>query len=379
MSEQAWYEQFRTMFKGLNRCVFLNSAGVEMVSDPVRDAVTEWTELGQCVSYDYNTILTEAKNNAAAIVSGSPERVFLSRNTTHGIQTFILGYPWQKGDGVVIADSEFPANRLTWLSLQRKNGVDVKIVKSYKYKVSLDDYIKMCDKHTKVIAISWVSYLSGQKAAIAQLGEFCRENNMYLVVDGIQGIGAAAMDAEAMNIDWLSADGHKWMCGPEGVGLVWMSERALQIIEPACKGWFGVKKPFDFEDFDQDYAPNADKYLDGSPMLLGIMAFNAALKMLLSFGMDRIERRVIELSSYAIHEVHRRGWELLTPSDPKARAGIVTFKPSSGDPVLIMKNLLSNNIICSLRGGQQYLRISAHAFNNHEDIDRTFYIIDKAQ
>ncbi|MBF0457380.1 MAG: aminotransferase class V-fold PLP-dependent enzyme [Nitrospirae bacterium] len=376
MSEKTWYDQLRAMFNGLNRCVFLNSAGVAMVSKPARDAVTEWAELGQCASYDYNSIITEAKKNAAAIVSGTPDKVFLSRNTTHGIQTFILGYPWQRGDGVVIADCEFPANRLTWLSLREKKGVDVKVVKSHKYKVSLDEYYKTCDKNTKVIAISWVQYLSGQKAAIGELGKFCRENNMFLVVDGIQGIGAAAMDAEAMQIDWLSADGHKWMCGPEGVGLVWTSQRALEIVEPACKGWFGVKNPFDFENFDQDYAPNADKYLDGSPMLLGIMAFNAALKMLLSFGIDKIEARVLELSSYTINEAGRRGWEVLTPHDPKDRAGIVTFKPSPGDPALIMKKLLENKIVCSLRGGQ-YLRISAHACNNHEDIDRAFYVIDK--
>ncbi|MBF0515845.1 MAG: aminotransferase class V-fold PLP-dependent enzyme, partial [Nitrospirae bacterium] len=296
-------------------------------------------------------------------------------NTTHGIQTFILGYPWQKGDGVVIADCEFPANRLTWLSLRGEKGVDVKVVKSIDYKVSLEDYYKICDKQTKVIAISWVQYLSGQRADIAELGRFCRSRDIYLVVDGIQGIGAAVMDAEAMSIDWLSADGHKWMCGPEGVGLVWMSERALNTIEPACKGWFGVKEPFDFEKFDQEYAPTADKYLDGSPMLMGIMAFSAALKMLLSCGIEKIEKRVTELSSYAINEAQRRGWEVLTPDDPAQRAGIATFKPSSGDPSQIMKTLLSNNIICSLRGGQ-FLRISAHAFNNHEDIDRAFYVID---
>ncbi|WP_420263681.1 aminotransferase class V-fold PLP-dependent enzyme [Candidatus Magnetominusculus dajiuhuensis] len=376
MSEQAWYEQFRAMFKGLNQCVFLNSAGVAMVSGPVREAVKEWADLGQCVTYDYNAIIAGAKKNAAAIVGGTPEQIFFSRNTTHGIQTFILGYPWQKGDGVVIADCEFPANRLPWLSLRDKNGVEVKIVKSQKYKVTLEDYYRTCDKYTKVIAISWVQYLSGQKAAISELGRFCRENDILLVVDGIQGIGAAAMDVQEMQIDWLSADGHKWMCGPEGVGLVWASERALQIVQPACKGWFGVINPFDFEDFNQDYAPTADKYLDGSPMVLGIMAFNAALDMLLSFGIEAIERRVLELSSYTINEAEKRGFEVLTPSDPKDRAGIATFKPSSGNPALIMKNLLDNNIVCSLRGGQ-YLRISAHAFNNHEDIDRAFYVIDK--
>ncbi|MCG6551155.1 MAG: aminotransferase class V-fold PLP-dependent enzyme [Candidatus Magnetominusculus sp. LBB02] len=377
MSTRQWYESFRAMFTGLNRCVFLNSAGVAMVSEPVRQAVNQWADEGQCVDYDYNSIIGQAKANAAAIISGKSERIFFSRNTTHGIQTFILGYPWQKGDGVVIADSEFPANRLPWLSLRAKKGVDIKIVKSDKYKVTLDDYYHNCDKNTKVIAISWVSYLSGQKAAIAELGRFCREKNILLVVDGIQGIGAAAMDVEQMGIDWLSADGHKWMCAPEGVGLVWMSERAFNVIEPACKGWFGVVKPFDFEDFEQDYAPNADRYLDGSPMLLGIMAFNAALKMLNGFGIDKIEARVLELSSYTINEANRRGWQCLTPANPKDRAGIVTFKPT-GSPANMIKTLCDNKIICSLRGGGQYIRISAHAFNNQEDIDRAFYVMDRS-
>jgi selenocysteine lyase/cysteine desulfurase len=378
MTEKAWYETFRSMFKGLDRCTFLNSAGVAMVSEPVRDAVTQWAAVGQCAEFDYNALIGEAKRNAAAIVGGTPERIFFSRNTTHGIQTFILGYPWQKGDGVVIADCEFPANRLPWLGLRARKGVDVRVVMQQgRKKLELDDYYRLCDRNTKVIAVSWVQYLSGHKADLGELGKFCRDNDFYLVVDGIQGLGAASMDAEGLQIDWLSADGHKWMCGPEGVGLVWMSERAFKVVEPACKGWFGVKRPFDFGEFEQDYAPSADRYLDGSPMVLGIMAFNAALGMLLSFGIDKIEKRVIELSSYTIDEAKRRGWEVLTPLDPKDRAGIATFKPAAADPAPIMKKLLDSNIICSLRGGE-WLRISAHAFNNHGDIDRAFNIIDKS-
>ncbi|MBF0320152.1 MAG: aminotransferase class V-fold PLP-dependent enzyme [Nitrospirae bacterium] len=376
MSERAWYETFRSMFKGLDRCVFLNSAGVAMVSEPVRDAVLRWAALGQCAEFDYYAIVSEARENAAAMVSGRTDRIFFSRNTTHGIHTFILGYPWQKGDGVIVADCEFPANRLSWLGLREKKGVGVRIVKSQNSKAALDDYYKLCDKDTKVIAISWVQYLSGQKADLAALGRFCRAHDILLVVDGIQGIGAAEMNAEELNIDWLSADGHKWMCGPEGVGLVWMSERAFNVVTPACKGWFGVEQPFNFEEFDQDYEANANRFLDGSPMVLGIMAFSAALKMLLSFGMDKIAARVLELSAYTINEAKRRGWEVLTPLNPEDRAGIATFRPSSGDLEVIAKKLHDNNIICSLRGGG-WLRLSAHAFNNHEDIDKAFYVIDK--
>ncbi len=372
MNDLLWHENLRKGFGIFDESVFLNFAGVAPVCEPVRNAVSRWADMGSKGDFDYNDIIESAGELYERLTGGHRGGFFFTRNTTHGIHTFILGYPWRTGDSVVIADCEFPANRLPWLGLDKK-GVNVKVLKSWDYKIDPDEFIGLCDRTTKVISISHVQYLSGQRIDISRLGEFCKERGILLVVDAIQGLGVIPMNVIDYGIDWLSADGHKWLCGPEGAGIGWASERALHIVQSSCKGWLAVKEPFQFELFDQEYAEDGRKYHDGSLNIVGIMALNASVKMLLDAGIENISERVNLLSGYAIDHVKKRDWSLLTPERDSDRAGIVTFKPDS-DPTDYFLHLKQHNITCALRGG--FLRISPHAFNSYSDLDYAFEIMD---
>ncbi|MFC1849683.1 aminotransferase class V-fold PLP-dependent enzyme [candidate division CSSED10-310 bacterium] len=344
-----------------------------MVSEPVKQAVQEWVEQGRCAEFQYEHIINQALGNAARLVQGRPEEIFFSKNTTHGIELFILGYPWQAGDAVVLADCEFPANRLPWLGLTNL-GVEVRVIKTTNHGVSLAEIEQQCDSKTKVVTVSWVQYLSGQRIDLQKLGDFCHSEGIMLVVDAIQGLGAVPFDAPAWQIDWVSADGHKWLCGPEGTGIVWVSQKALHKVRPACKGWAGVIEPFEFDRYDQDFAPTAARYNDGSPNLMGIMALDAALQMLLEAGVGRIFNRILELSAYTMAKVRERDGFLLTPPDSQKRAGIVTFKIGDQDSQAVWAFLKEHKVMCSVRSG--WLRISTHGYNTSDDIDHAFEVID---
>lgn len=370
---QEWYDTLRNHFSGLNRCTFLNSAGVAPVSEPVKAAINEWARLGECSSYFYDQIIGRCLSSSAAMVGGDPEDIFFCKNTTHGIQQFVLGYPWQKGDTVVLGECEFPANRIPWLGLINK-GVHVKVIEAKGRKITLDDIASACDETTKVVTVSWVQYLSGYRIDLKKLGDFCRREGIMLVVDAIQGLGARPMKAQEWQIDWLSADSHKWLCGPEGIGIVYVSKESLETVCPPAKGWFALRHPFDFDVFDQDFAPGATRYNDGSPNTLGIMAMQAALDMLLQAGMDRISQRVEELASHIITLSKDRSFELLTPENPDERAGIVSFRPQKWNPHEVFNALKEKGVVCSLRSG--WLRLSPHAFNTKDEIDKAFVVLD---
>ncbi|KJR40094.1 aminotransferase, class V [Candidatus Magnetoovum chiemensis] len=330
--------------------------------------------VSECVNFNYDEIISSARQKASEILGGNESGIFFSKSTTAGIQIFILGYPWQKDDEVLLPECEFPANRLSWLGLGQR-GVKVRLIKTPQYKITLKDIENNCNSKTKVITISWVQYISGQRVSLEKLGGFCKSNNIMLVVDAIQGLGAYAMNAQECGVSWVSADGHKWLCGPEGIGIVWASEEAMNVVQPPCKGWFGVVKPFDFEALDQDFANNASKYNDGSPNILGIMALSSACAMLLSSGIDRISQRITALSNYAISKIKSYNWHILTPLNEEERAGIITFKPQDKDSYNIFSILKQNSIICSVRAG--YLRISPHAFNTESDLDNFFTVLER--
>lgn len=372
--ELSWHEKFRYQFNGLNRTVFLNSAAVCLVPDPVKRAVYEWARRGETLDFDHERILSSAQRHAARFVGGEADEIFFSKSTTHGIQQFIINFPWKAGDSVVLSEGEFPANRLPWLDL-RKRGIDVRLVESVNGLVDLNALEAACDATTRVISVSWVQYHTGQKLDLQQIGEFCRTGDIFFVVDAIQGLGIVPLDARTCHIDWLSADGHKWLCAPEGIGIVWVSQRALDTLDTYCKGWTAVKKPFDFTATDQELADNASRFNDGSHNILGIMALDAALVMLLNAGIDRINQRVEELAGYVIEKVHNRGGELLTPENSADRAGIVSFTLPKTVAAELQAGLRKNGIVCSARSGA--LRFAVHAFNRINDINRAFAVLDK--
>ena len=363
----------RHYFPIFNDGIFLNFAGVAPVSTPVKEAVIKWAEIGARSDFKYVDVINTAKNLYQRLLNGSVNGIFFTRNTTHGLQIFIQNYPWKRGDSVVISDCEFPANRLPWLGL-RNQGVDVRVLRTRNSVIDLEQFISLCDDSTRAVSISFVQYLSGQRTDIAKLGEFCRKRDIMMVVDAIQGLGVIPIDVEEIGIDWLSADGHKWLCGPEGAGIGWASKRAMDIVKPRSKGWLAVKNPFNFEEFDSDLSQDGNMYLDGSLNIVGIMALNAAIEMLLDVGIENIHKKVIDLTDYAINLINNQGYQLLTPQKSSERAGIVTFRPKK-DPNIHFENLKAHNITCSVRGG--YLRISPHCANEIDDIERAFEIIKK--
>lgn len=366
------FENFRMQFPVFNEGVFMNFAGVAPVSFAVKEAVIRWAEAGSKGDFNYVELINNAREIYSKLLNSSHDGIFFTRNTTHGLQLFVLGYPWQEGDSVVIADCEFPANRLPWLDLE-KRGVNVRVVKARDYKVDLSHFMSHCDSTTKALSISWVQYLSGQRTDIVKLGQFCRKRGILFVLDAIQGLGVIPCNVEEACVDWLSADGHKWLCGPEGAGIGRASERALNIIDPPSKGWLSVAHPFNFEDFNQEYATDAQKYQEGSLNIVGIMALNAAVSMLQNADINSIHERVEELAGYAIKSIKERNFDLLTPELREERAGIISFKTRK-EPIKHFEDLKKENCTCSVRGG--FLRLSPHAANREEDIDRIFDIID---
>jgi selenocysteine lyase/cysteine desulfurase len=365
----------RRHFPIFNDGIFINFAGVAPVSAPVKDAVIRWAEIGSISDFNYLDVINAAKCLYQILLGVSVNGIFFTRNTTQGIQIFIHNYPWRQNDSVVISDCEFPANRLPWLGLINQ-GVDVRVHRTNNFIIDIDQFISICDESTKVVSISFVQYLSGQRVDLMKLGKFCRKKDILLVVDAIQGLGVVPIDVEEIGIDWLSADGHKWLCGPEGAGIGWASQRAMDIVKPSSKGWLAVTNPFNFEQFDCDLAQNGNMYLDGSLNIIGIMGLNASIQMLLDIGIENIYNKVSLLTDYAIRIINEQGYLLLTPQNASDRGGIVTFKPKI-DPIIVFENLKTHNITCSVRGG--YLRISPHYANDINDVDKIFEIIKKME
>jgi selenocysteine lyase/cysteine desulfurase len=219
------------------------------------------------------------------------------------------------------------------------------------------------------VAISSVQYASGYRTDLATLGEHCVKRGVFLCVDAIQSLGAMPIDVKGMHIDFLAADAHKWLCGPEGVAIFYVSKQIQGHLRPSCVGWFSVKDPWDFDHHKFELANSIQRYDSGSYNLAGIYALGGSLEMLLEIGVDNICNRLLFLTDRLTEGLRNKGYRVFSSRTRAESSGIVAFSSDVHDHVAIQKHLQSEHrLIIAVRRGK--LRASPHFYNTEREIDQ---------
>lgn len=292
--------------------------------------------------------------------------VALLKNTSEGLSVIAEGLDWRAGDQVVISDQEFPSNRIPWQALANR-GVEVVRV-DISGATPEQALIDALSERTRLLSLSSVQYGTGLRLDLASLGAACQARRVLFCVDAIQSLGAVAFDAAAAQADFVVADGHKWMLGPEGVALFYCHPRVREQLTLRQFGWHMVANAGDYDRDDWRPADDAKRFECGSPNMLGVHALEASLSLLQELGMARVEQALAERVTYLYQALEKRGATLLSPSDPARRAGIVTFQMPGEDPVSTRQRLQAGGVVCAQRGGG--VRFSPHFYTDHSVIDR---------
>jgi selenocysteine lyase/cysteine desulfurase len=314
----------------------------------------------------WNVAAEGCRARAAALLGAHADEVAFVKNTTAGLMLVAESIPWREGDNVVIADIEFPANVYPWLNLERR-GVQVRFVNARDHLPTVDDYAAVCDERTRAIAASWVQFSTGQVTDVAELAELAHRSGGYLVVDAIQGLGALRMDVEALGIDFLSADGHKWLLSVEGHGLLYVSSRVIGELEPFWRGWMSVPRPLAFLEYAQPARSDARRFEEGAANILGIVALDASIGLLLEIGTDVVEERVLAVTQHLIDRLQELGCDIVGPVQPARRSGIVCARVPGASSDDLVPRLRERGIVTASRAGA--VRFSPHFYNTQDQID----------
>jgi cysteine desulfurase / selenocysteine lyase len=366
------WELLRQQFPLAERIAYLNHAAVSPLPLRCKDRMEAYLEeLTRFGASRYPRPLLEplsrVRELASDMLGADPSQIFVVRSTTQGIGVAAMGIPAREGDNVVLAEREFPANIRPWLPLRRR-GVEVRFVPQRDGRILLDDLARAVDARTVAVSLSFVQFLSGFRLDPAPVAELCRRHDALFVLDAIQGLGVFPLDVEAAGVDFVSADAHKWLLGPEGVGVGYASERALDRIQPALEGWLSVEAPFEFFDIDQPLKRTAARFEEGAYNVAGINGLLGSLELISTVGVEAIEARVLELTDYLEAHLRRIGWTVLSPRETEAeKSGIVLASKEGIDPESLKRRLDDRGVVVSIRGGA--LRVSPHAYNTPEDLD----------
>lgn len=286
--------------------------------------------------------------------------IALLKNTTEGICTVANGIEWCTGDNVVLPLDEFPSNRLPWLAL-RERGVEVRQVDIRSTSEPELALLNRIDEHTRLLAVSAVQWTDGLRLKLETLGDACRQGGVYFFVDAIQQLGALEMDVQACNIDFLAADGHKWMLAPEGIAVFYCRQPLRERLELVQHGWRMVDHPYQFNRADWLPSQAASRFEAGSPNTLGQAGLHASLQLLLQVGMQNVEAAVRANSKFLSESLATMpALELVRPYDQKRGSGIVSFRMPGKDLNGVFRALKQKQLVCAVRGNA--IRLSPHFY-----------------
>ncbi|MDQ6663574.1 MAG: aminotransferase class V-fold PLP-dependent enzyme [Acidobacteriota bacterium] len=366
MPSAALWEQYRDQFRVRKNLVYLNHAGVAPLCKAAADAMKyladDAFEYGSLHYDKWLAAYDGLRESTARMIGADPGEIAIVKNTSEGISTIAAGMKWKSGDRVVAFIEEFPSNFYPWKRLE-KLGVQV-------IWLSIFDSLEKVDaasRGARLLAVSYVQYLSGYRVDLEALGEICDRNGCLFLVDAIQGLGVFPIDVRKARIHALAADGHKWLLGPEGCGLLYVQKEFQDEVEPLEFGWTNVANYNDYSSRDMTLRGDAGRYECGTLNTIGCFGLLAAIEFLLEVGVERAGAAVQALGNQIWDGVQARGYETLGRRTPETGAGIVSFRKEGVECQTIVRRLKEAGFMAAPRQG--WVRVSPHFYISPADIE----------
>ena len=366
-------DQIRSLFPATQKYSYLNSAAVSPMPATAAAAVRSQLDdvsLNGSVNYlEWVATKNRARGLIAAMLNVAAENIAFMRNTSDGFAAVAAGIDWKAGDNIVSFANEFPANFYPWRHVRDRSGVELRLAPEREGRIDLDELISLIDSNTRLVAVSAVQYASGFNADLERIGRAAHTVDALFAVDIIQALGARGFDLPALGVDIAAGASHKWMCAPEGCGILYVSDDARGRVDPTFVGWISVETPWDFEDREQPFKPNALAWESGTGCSSLFYGLEQSAKLLTETGLDRIQTYLEELTDHLCELLGGSKYEIISSRAPGEKSSIVCVRHLNGlTSQDIASHLEKEMIIVSPRGDR--LRISPHFYNTREDIER---------
>lgn len=346
--------------------IYLNHAAVAPWPKRTADAVKAFAQENlQCGTFYYSNWLEKElrlrEQLRQLINAPSKDDIALVKNTSEALSLVAYGLDWKDGDNIVSSNQEFPSNRIPWQSLKNR-GVEFREADLKCSSSAEDALFEMVDCNTRLLTISSVQFASGFRVNLQKIGEFCKQRNILFCIDAIQSIGAVQFDVQACQADFVMADGHKWMLGPEGLGVFYTTPEARDRLTLNQYGWHMVENLNDYANQPWEIARTSRRFECGSTNLLGVHALSASLSLLLETGMANVETAILERAAFLMDAIDASPrLTLLNSSNGGLGSGIVLFRHNEIDNEVLFNTLRKNKVVCAKRGSG--IRFSPHFYN----------------
>ena len=364
------WKRTRSFFPITQEWIHLNHAGVAPISTRVEEALRRYAAFATGhggADYDvFTREIERVRERAAHLLGAAPEEIAFVKNTTEGIGIVSNGLDWRPGDCVVTCDLEYPSNVTPWKSLRERN-VDTMMLRGENGMLPIERVDEaLRSPRVRLLALSSVEFSTGARNDLEAIGALCRERGVLFCVDAIQSLGCLPLDVQRCGIDFLSADGHKWLLSVEGCGIFYCARHLLEQVTPRVVGWRNVADPTDFDRYQNELRRDAGRFEEGTPNTPGIFALGASIDLLLELGIDAIAHRVVALTEHLTNGLLSRDAVIFSPGGAAA-SGIVSFRLPDEAPERTAERLRAQRIHTVVRRGG--VRVSPHFYTDEAELD----------
>ena len=321
----------------------------------------------------------KAYDEAAKLLNADPEEIALVESTSHGLNIAAQGIELQDGDNIITTNLEFIQVALPWCVMRKDKNIDIRVCKTEDNRFTAKDFAALVDDKTKLIVMSTLEWCNGWQTDLKELGDYCKEKGVYLVVDAVQQLGVTKIDTKACHIDILTAGGHKWLNSPYGTGVLYVNKETLPKLKQSYAGYLNTTVPEGGWGayWENPAAPSVNNWtfdntarkfeIGGTSNYTGAIALGESLALVNEIGIENIEKRVREIAVYCMDRIEEIGGTLITHRDPGHFGGIVIARLYDDLDVdrMILKKLHARRFTDFIGG----FRISCQYFNNEKDID----------
>jgi selenocysteine lyase/cysteine desulfurase len=360
--------------------IWLNNCGVVPAGKYIVEVLSRFME-GYARAGIFTEVATypQVKENIKKILSKllncSTDELCIIHNTAEGMNFISHGLNLSSEDEVILLENEYPSNVYPWRHLEKKG---VKLVTTPMEKTPetfLEALKNLVTEKTRVISLSAVHWCTGMPLPLDQVGELCKEKNIDFVIDGAQGVGLQPMDVKKANISYMSFSAWKWLMGPVGLGVLYVSREKLDVLEPVFIGTESVVQDREYLPYKSELKPTADRFTFSTANFNDWIYFEAALEFLQDIGFFAVRERIFELCAHLSQELTRIGFKVLSDQFPDYPTGIVVCEKPGVRADKIVEHLKKNNIIAAERLGR--VRFSPHVYISPEQLDEVIQVLER--
>lgn len=364
--------EIRALFPITERAIYFNHAAISpppiTTIRAIEAQLKDVQENGSTDFRDWLAVKEQARQLLANLLGARSDQVAFVRNTSDALSTVANGLNWRRGENIVTFSREFPSNIYPWLRVRDAFGVEVRMCDERDGRIDFADLATLIDNNTRIVAISHVQYASGFRMDLERLGRLARQHDALFVVDAIQALGVVPTDVEAEFVDVAAGASHKWLLAPEGVGYLYLSDRARERIQPTLVGWVSVPNPDDYLNFEQGWNRSALAWETGTGPTALIYGFKASLELLTGFGVKNVAQYLEELTDDLCERLKAKRYEVVSSRAPGEKSQIVCIRHLDGlSAMSLYHRLHARKIITAPRLDR--LRISPHFYNTAAEVE----------